>query len=268
MFWTKVRPFAFQFDVVLEQVIDGLDKAIMKMKKGEIAEIEIAGKYAFGEETKFEKATVPAGADVIYEVRLVDFKNPTKHYDLSAEEKLELARANKEKGNKAYKEGKYVRAVNKYEAAIKPIEFDKDMDEAMKKETKEMKRVLWLNIAAVCLKQNEWNKVISNCDKVLQSDPNNIKALFRRSQAYMSRSDFIEAEADIRLAYNLDPSNRDVRAQYKKLKQQMKSSSEKEAEMYSTMFKRLAESREREETEATETMEEEDPTMIAGPSGE
>lgn len=253
----------------LEEVIEGLDKAIMRMNKGETAEIKIASKYAFVEETKFEKATVPAGADVVYELELVDVGNPENHYDLTVPQKIELARTCKEKGNKAYKEGKYVRAVSKYEAAIRPIEYDNNFDEALKKEANEMKRTIWLNIAAVSLKQDEYLKVITNCGKVLDADPNNVKALFRRSQAYMHRADYIEAERDIKLAHNLAPGNRDVIAQYKKLRQCMKSSSKKEAEIYATMFKKLAEDKEPETEESRPADEESaDPEMEAGPSGE
>lgn len=239
----------------------------MEMKKGEIAEISLASKYAFVEETALPLATVPAGADVIYEVELVDVENPKTQYDLTVPEKLDLAKTLKEKGNSAYKGGKYIRAISKYEAALKPIEYDKNFDEPLKKESKEMKRMIWLNIAAVALKLGEYNKVISNCEKALEHDPNNIKALFRRSQAYMHQSYFVEAERDIKLAHSLEPNNRDVIAQYKKLRQWMKTSSKREAEMYSTMFKKLAQKQESEKEEQRPT-EERDPTMIAGPSGE
>jgi len=258
-----------------ELVIEGLDKSIMMMNKGEVAEIKIASKYAYVEETQLEMGTVPAGADLIYMVELVDVTNPKNHYDLTVPEKIELAKANKEKGNKAYKEGKYIRAISKYEAAIRPIEYDKNFDEDLKKESKEMKRVIWLNIAAVSLKQAEYLKAISNCGKVLETDPTNIKALFRRSQAYMHRSDFVEAEQDIKLAHSLQPGNRDVIAQYKRLRQCMKSSSQREAEMYSAMFQGLSETKDPEpETETEEprpvnsTEEPEEPVMVAGPSGE
>ena len=241
----------------------------MKMNKGEVAEIQIAGKYAFAEEAQRELASVPAKADVIYEVELVEVDNPKNSYDLTVPEKIALARSNKEKGNKAYKEGKYVRAVAKYEAALKPIDYEKNFEDELQKEAKEMKRIVWLNIAAVSLKLGDYAKAIANCSKVLAVDPNNIKALFRRSQAYMHRSDFIEAECDIKMAHDLEPQNRDVIAQYKTLKQQMKNSSAREAKMYSTMFKKMAETKDPEPEDKRPTTEEaKDVAMEAGPSGE
>jgi tetratricopeptide (TPR) repeat protein len=42
--------------------------------------------------------------------------------------------------------------------------------------------------------------------QVLQDDPNNAKALFRRAQAYTMTNDFEEAERDFREMQNLDPT--------------------------------------------------------------
>lgn len=249
-----------------EEVIEGVDKAIMKMNEGEIAEIFIGSKYAFVEEIKAEKAVVPAGADVIYEVELLEITDPKNTYDMTSQEKLESCQALKEKGNKAYKEGKYIRAISKYEQALKPVEYETNFDEEIKKEAKEMKKVIWLNIAAVALKQAEYHKAISNCNKVLEAEPTNIKALYRRSQAFMYRNDFIESERDIKLAHSLDSANRDVVTQYKKLKQYMKSSNQKDAAMYSNMFKKLAVMKDPEPVVTKEQPQRGDPDE-PGPSG-
>ena len=46
--------------------------------------------------------------------------------------------------------------------------------------------------------------------QVLELDPLNVKALFRRSQAYMKTSELEKAEADIKKALAIDPNNRQV----------------------------------------------------------
>jgi FK506-binding protein 4/5 len=57
-------------------VIDGLDLAVMKMKKGEQAEVIISPVYAFkGEASKQPLAVVPPLSTVIYTLTLVDFQN-------------------------------------------------------------------------------------------------------------------------------------------------------------------------------------------------
>ena len=55
-------------------MIDGLDKALLKMKKGEVALVTIDPVYAFGStESKQELAVVPPNSTVYYEVDLVSF---------------------------------------------------------------------------------------------------------------------------------------------------------------------------------------------------
>ena len=55
-----------------DEVIEGLDLAVMKMKPGEVAEVTIAPRYAYKDQT-FEGplAVVPEGATLVYTVELV-----------------------------------------------------------------------------------------------------------------------------------------------------------------------------------------------------
>lgn len=58
-----------------EEVIDGLDRAVLTMKKGEVALLTIAPEYAFGSsESPQELAVVPPNSTVYYEVELVSFE--------------------------------------------------------------------------------------------------------------------------------------------------------------------------------------------------
>jgi hypothetical protein len=67
------EPFEFKTDE--EQVIDGLDKTVITMKKGEVALARIPPELAFGStETKGELAVVPPNSTVFYEVELVSFE--------------------------------------------------------------------------------------------------------------------------------------------------------------------------------------------------
>lgn len=57
-----------------EQVIDGLDQAVITMKKGEVSFITIPPEYAFSStESKQDLAVVPPNSTVTCEVELVSF---------------------------------------------------------------------------------------------------------------------------------------------------------------------------------------------------
>lgn len=71
------EPFEFKTDE--EQVIEGLDKAVLSMKKGEVALVTIPPDHAFGsDETKQVLAVVPANSTVYYELELVSFDKVTE----------------------------------------------------------------------------------------------------------------------------------------------------------------------------------------------
>lgn len=66
------------FDVLkfeTEQVIDGLDKAVLTMKKGEVALLIIAPEYAFhSSQSQQELAVIPPNSTVYYVVELVSYE--------------------------------------------------------------------------------------------------------------------------------------------------------------------------------------------------
>lgn len=54
--------------------------------------------------------------------------------------------------------------------------------------------------------------------QVLDMDPYNVKALYRRAQAYMATADLLEAERDVKIGLDADPKNTDLQNLYKRLK--------------------------------------------------
>ena len=73
--------FTYGCDLYPEQVIDGLDRAVKNMKKGEIALVTIQPKYAFGQsEKQQELVIVPSNSTVFYEVELLSFKKVSVVY--------------------------------------------------------------------------------------------------------------------------------------------------------------------------------------------
>ncbi|WRX21381.1 FKBP-type peptidyl-prolyl cis-trans isomerase domain - like 10 [Theobroma cacao] len=160
------EPFEFKIDE--EQVIDGLDRAVKMMKKGEHALITIQPEYAFGSsESQQELAVVPANATVYYEVEMVSFVK-----------------------------------------AVKFIEYDSSFSDEEKQQTKLLKITCNLNNAACKLKLKDYKEAEKLCTKVLELDNKNVKALYRRAQAYIQIVDLDLAEVDIKKALEIDPDNR------------------------------------------------------------
>ncbi|KAK9830144.1 hypothetical protein WJX72_009971 [[Myrmecia] bisecta] len=220
-----------------EQVINGLDQALQKMKEHERAEITIAPEYGFGAvESQQPLAVVPANSTVIYTVELVSLQQAREGYQMDKEEKVVEAGKRKASGNAAFKAGKWARAIKKYNSAISLIEHENALEAEQKQAAKDIQKSANLNLAAVHLKLGDLKEALKACNKVLESDSSNVKALYRRAQAYLGSQDHIEAECDIKRALEVDPHNRDVRALYKKYKADVTDYAKKERQLYSKLF--------------------------------
>ncbi|XP_057808471.1 peptidyl-prolyl cis-trans isomerase FKBP62-like [Salvia miltiorrhiza] len=230
----------FEFKTDEEQVIEGLDRAVTTMKKGEVALLTIAPEYGFGStESKQELATVPPNSTLCYEIELVSFDKEKESWDMNTAEKIEAAGKKKEEGNTLFKAGKYARASKRYEKAAKFIEYDTSFTEEEKKQSKALKISCKLNNAACKLKSKEYKEAEKLCTKVLELESSNVKALYRRAQAYMNLADLDLAEIDIKKALEIDPANRDVKLEYKVLKEKIKEYNKKDAKFYGNMFSKL-----------------------------
>ncbi|KAM3366962.1 hypothetical protein ACQJBY_015945 [Aegilops geniculata] len=230
------EPFEFKTDE--EQVIEGLDTTVLTMKKGEVASARIPPEHAFGStETKLDLAVVPPNSTVFYEVELVSFEKEKESWDLkSNSEKIEAAAKKKDEGNAWFKMGKYAKASKRYEKAAKYIEYDSSFSEDEKKQSKAVKISIKLNNAACKLKLKDYKEAEKLCTKVLELESTNVKALYRRAQAYTELVDLELAELDIRKALEIDPDNREVKVAYKALKDKLREYNRRDAKFYGNMF--------------------------------
>ncbi|CAN6242106.1 unnamed protein product [Urochloa humidicola] len=230
------EPFEFKTDE--EQVIEGLDTTVVNMKKGEVALATIPPEQAFGSaETKQDLAVVPPNSTVFYEVELVSFEKDKESWDLKSNaEKIEAAAKKKDEGNAWFKMGKYAKASKRYEKAAKYIEYDSSFSEDEKKQSKALKISCKLNNAACKLKMKEYREAEKLCTKVLELESTNVKALYRRAQAYIELVDLELSELDIKKALEIDPDNWDVKLVYKTLKEKMREYNRRDAKFYGNMF--------------------------------
>lgn len=223
-----------------EQVILGLDRAAMTMKKGEQALLTIRPDYGFGElEVKRDFATVPPSSTLVYEIEMVDFVKEKAPWELSSTERIEAAGKKKEEGNNLFRSGKYLRAGKKYDKAADYVSEEGPFGDEEMKLAKALRVQCWLNGAACNLKLNNFKEAINLCSKVLDVEFNNVKALFRRAQAFIENADLDLAELDIKKALELDPENREVKKIQKRLKQLQTENNRRDAKMYANIFSRL-----------------------------
>jgi hypoxia-inducible factor 1-alpha inhibitor (HIF hydroxylase) len=125
----------------------------------------------------------------------------------------------KEEGNKLFNEKKYEEAQKIYKLACDSIEKSSNQNS-------ELKFALYLNVAATALKLKEWDEVIQYCNLILEVEPSNVKALFRRGTAYGGKKLFDLAKIDLAQALMLDSENKEIQKELIEVSQSANSGSQ------------------------------------------
>eukprot|EP01052_Picozoa_sp_SAG31_P043787 SAG31_NODE_7411_length_1696_cov_1.681277_2_plen_161_part_01 len=126
----------------------------------------------------------------------------------NATAKLLQAEALKNRGNAAFKSGTHAEAEELYSKALKKL-GSHDSDSGSK--TAIIVACL-LNRAAVRLKTDDPDGAAEDCTAVLDLEPCNAKALYRRAQAFVAIGMNSEATRDLHLARDLRPDDKAVAA--------------------------------------------------------
>lgn len=104
-------------------VIDGVEKALLKFKKLESSRLIIKPKYAFGSKGSVQ-FNIPPDATVEYVVTLKTFEKAKESWAMDAEEKIEQCKLFKDKGTGYFKDAKYDLAINLYKKIQTFLESD------------------------------------------------------------------------------------------------------------------------------------------------
>lgn len=116
------------------------------------------------------------------------------------------AQAVKQEGNDLFKAGDFAGALEKYTKALSIVDSGE-------------KAVLLNNRAAANLKLHRYEEALKDASEVLELNPSDVKALFRRSQAYEALGKVDEAFKDARKILQIDPKNSAVQQCLRRLSQ-------------------------------------------------
>lgn len=109
----------------------------------------------------------------------------------------------KKSGNDAFRRGSLAQARADWEGGISMLlALGVPPPEAL-----DLVCVLRNNLAQLHVKTEEWNRVKELTDKILDRQPENEKALFRRSQAFFAMALWEKAEKDLEQVVRLNPAN-------------------------------------------------------------
>ncbi|KAJ1898760.1 Palmitoyl-protein thioesterase 1 [Kickxella alabastrina] len=118
------------------------------------------------------------------------------------------ASALKQRGDTAFRQGKYALATEFYTQAIGA---DHDVSPT-----------LYTNCAQAELKQHKYREAIVSCTNALALDTRNVKALGRRGTAYARLGEHLKAEHDLQVALLVEPTNKTLARELETVKKVVK----------------------------------------------
>ncbi|BDA50340.1 probable peptidyl-prolyl cis-trans isomerase FKBP5 [Coccomyxa sp. Obi] len=197
-----------EFNTGMDEVPEAVDMAVRLMTPGETSLVRASPRYAFDGRADRPEGC-PEGAEVQFELELVDFDRQPNWHAMSADDKLARAHALKEQGNAIFRAGpgQYSRAVAKWTKALKVLDnaFDMDTDEQLAAASKD-KVDCMTNLALVAQKERRFTDCFKWCDKALREVTDHPKALFRRATANAALMNYEAAREDFELCKRVNPS--------------------------------------------------------------
>ncbi|XP_043392019.1 peptidyl-prolyl cis-trans isomerase FKBP8 isoform X2 [Chelonia mydas] len=189
-------------------VMQALDLCAQLLEMGETALIMSDAKYCFGPQGR--SPDIPPHAALTLEVQLLAVQDAPDLELLQGREKIQLANRKRERGNFYYQQTDYVLAINSYDIALKTINSSSKVHFSPEEEAEllEVKVKCLNNLAASQLKLDHYEAALRSCTQVLEHQPENIKALFRKGKVLAQQGEYSEAIPLLKAALKLEPSNK------------------------------------------------------------
>ncbi|XP_040273569.1 peptidyl-prolyl cis-trans isomerase FKBP8 [Bufo bufo] len=229
-------PGSFTFTLGDGDVIQALDLCVQLMGTEETVLIDANSKYCYGKEGR--SPDILPNANLVLEVTLLDVKDGPDLELLTGQEKLALANKKRERGNFYYQQADYVFAINSYDIALKIVNSSSKVDFTPEEEEEllDVKMKCLNNLAASQLKLDHYEAALKSCNMVLEQQPENIKALFRKGKVLAQQGEYTEAIAILREALKLEPTNKTIHAELSKLVKKHADQKNVETAMYKKML--------------------------------
>lgn len=237
----------FVFQLGDSEVTQGLDMAIGLMDVGEKAEISCSARFAYGT-IGLPSQNIPAEATVCYVVELLSVHEETDLEKFSYESRKEVGNCKRERGNFFFERNEFNTAIQLYRRALEYLDESEggitnptadgeaEITNAQLQELLEDRIKVYNNMAQAQMKIQAYEPALKSVENVLNCQPNNVKALFRKGKILEAKADVEGAIPLLRKAATLDPENKSIQNELSKLILKSKREARNEKDLYQKML--------------------------------
>ncbi|MGH0173485.1 UNVERIFIED_CONTAM: hypothetical protein FKN15_066105 [Acipenser sinensis] len=161
---------------------------------------------------------IPADASLLYELQLLEVRERPSLQSLSASDCIRIGSQKRERGNYYFQREEYQDAFQSYSTALQVLSAPTSATPTPEHEELRGGRVKCLNnLAAVHIKLERYDDALETSSSVLELDPDNVKALFRKGKLLSDKGEFQEAMETLKKALKLEPSTKAIHLELSKL---------------------------------------------------
>jgi len=234
-----------EFNAGESEVLQALDLIVPLMYVGETALVESGSDFCYGGQG--DGTRIPSSAQIYLRVELVSCKDLPAIPDIPLTERARIGNEKRLRGNNWYTRAEYSQAVQCYRKAVEYLD-DESIDNEVEvpidrfllprevQELLENRVKAYNNMAQAQMKLTAWDSALASIKQVLKVEPNNEKALFRKSKVLQEKCRIEEAVGILRRVTRLYPSNKPAQVELSALLAKQRKGREKEQAMSRKML--------------------------------
>ncbi|XP_042331711.1 peptidyl-prolyl cis-trans isomerase FKBP8-like isoform X2 [Sceloporus undulatus] len=200
------------------EAIQALELGVPSMQLGEVALFLAGPSCAYGRLGR--EPDIPMNAILLYEVTVLQVQDGPDPTLLPALERLSLGNHKREWGNFHFEREDYQRALHCYQQALHLLLLPAGKGCLSPEEEEEQQdlQIKCLNNCAATQLKLQWpEEALASCNQVLQLDPDNVKALFRKGKLLSEQGEDQVAMAILKRALHLEPTTKAIHVELSKL---------------------------------------------------
>ena len=217
---------------------------LRQMKEGDLVKVEcnLMGLHSHylsdGLDPKynFDTYTKEGVHSAVFYIKLVSFDMGKVNYNMTNQDRLNEALRIKEAGTKLFKVSRFEKALEKYETANSTLEPISDDPHNFRP----LQMLIYGNITLCHIKLQNWHEAENFANKVLDYNPQEVKALFRRGLARKGLTSYENSLSDLKLAKESSETNnpllKSIEEEIKRVQMLRKKHYSKEKQLYSKIF--------------------------------